>query len=145
MALNTRTVQRYAEAALDDILNGVGVNYTSSIDSESGTLTIKLEKSVDLCGYSTLLNFMFMTSGEIYFFALFDKLKLTAENAAIAFDVSSSTPIAIVIAEYLTAQLGAYLFTEENAYEMLQRYFDDLIYLIEQDDSMKKLLDRMEP
>lgn len=143
MALNMKTVELYAKEALEQILKEADVTVMTEVNSENGSLTLKVSKSVEICGYSALSQFMFMKDGEIYFFTLLDELELTAENAATAFEISTSTAINIAIDDYLTAQLGAYLFHEEDAGMLVRRYFDDLIYLLCEDTDMKKLLVKM--
>lgn len=143
MALNMKTIELYAKDALNDILEKVNVDFTSEIGKDNGALTIKINQSFDICGYNALSQFMFMKDGEVYFFTLLDEIDLTTENAALAFEVSTSTALNIAIDDYLTVQLGAYLFREEDAGDMVQRYLDDLIYLLDEDDDMKKLLDNM--
>jgi hypothetical protein len=143
MALNMKTVQLYAEDTLKKILSDVNVDVTSEIAKDTGGLTVKLSNSIDVCGYSALIQFMFMKDGEVYFFALLDEIDVTVENAKDAFEASTTTALNIALDDYLTVQLGAYLLHEEDAGEMIRRYFDDLIYLLEEDDSMKKLLKKM--
>ena len=143
MAINMKTVQLYAEDTLKNILSDVNVDVISEIAKETGALTLKLSESINVCGYSTLPQFMFMKDGEVYFFALLDEIDVTVENAKAAFEVSTSTALNIALDDYLTVQLGAYLFDEETAGEMIRRYFDDFIYLIEEDENMKFLLSKM--
>ena len=143
MALNMKTIQLYAEDTLRSILNNTGVGFTAEIGKETGALTLKLNSSIDICGYSALAQFMFMKDGEVYFFTLLDEIDVTVTNAKAAFEVSTSTALNIALDDYLTVQLGAYLFHEADAGEMIRRYFDDFIYLIEEDDSMKLLLKNM--
>ena len=143
MAMNMKTIQLYAEDALRGILQDAGVGFTAEVGKDTGALTIKLESSVDVCGYSALIQFMFMKDGEVYFFALLDQIDVTVENAKAAFEVSTSTALNIALDDYLTVQLGAYLFDEETAGEMIRRYFDDFIYLLEEDENMKFLLSKM--
>ena len=143
MAMNMKTIQLYAENALSAILKDTGVGFTSEIGSQTGALTLKLNESINVAGYSTLVQFMFMKDGEVYFFALLDEIDVTVENAKAAFEVSTSTALNIALDDYLTVQLGAYLFDETNAGEMIRRYFDDFIYLLEEDENMKFLLSKM--
>ena len=143
MAINMKTVQLYAEDTLKSILKDVNVGFSVETAKDTGALTLKLNESINVCGYTALIRFMFMTDGEVYFFALLDEIDVTVENAKDAFEVSTSTPLNIALDDYLTVQLGAYLFHEEDAGEMIRRYFDDFIYLLEEDDSMKKLLTKM--
>ena len=143
MAMNMKTIQLYAENALSAILKDTGVGFTSEIGSQTGALTLKLNESVNVAGYSTLVQFMFMKDGEVYFFALLDEIDVTVENAKAAFEASTSTALNIALDDYLTVQLGAYLFDETNAGEMIRRYFDDFIYLLEEDENMKFLLSKM--
>ena len=143
MAMNMKTIQLYAEDTLKNILSDVNVDVTSEIAKDTGALTLKLSSSIDVCGYSTLIQFMFMKDGEVYFFALLDQIDVTVENAKAAFEVSTSTALNIALDDYLTVQLGAYLFREEDAGIMIRRYFDDFIYLLEEDENMKFLLSKM--
>ena len=143
MAINMKTVQLYAEDTLKNILSDVNVDVISEIAKETGALTLKLSESINVCGYSTLPQFMFMKDGEVYFFALLDEIDVTVENAKAAFEVSTSTALNIALDDYLTVQLGAYLFREEDAGAMVQRYFDDFIYLLDEDENMKFLLSKM--
>ena len=143
MEVNMKIVQQYAGAALTDILRNCDETYSVEHNSGNGSMTIKLENSISVCGYSVLPQFMFMKDGEVYFFALLDKIDLTVENAALAFEASTSSALNVAIDEYLTVQLGAYLFNESQAGQMIERYFDDLIYLLEEDNDFKKLLSRM--
>ena len=143
MAINMKTVQLYAEDTLKKILSDVNVDVTSEIAKDTGGLTVKLSNSIDVCGYSALIQFMFMKDGEVYFFALLDEIDVTVENAKAAFEASTTTALNIALDDYLTVQLGAYLLHEEDAGEMIRRYFDDFIYLLDEDASMKKLLAKM--
>jgi hypothetical protein len=143
MELNMKLVQYCAEKTLNSILKDVDVGYTAEIGKETGTLTLKLEKSIGVCGYNALMQFMFMKDGEVYFFTMLDQIDLTVENAAYAFEASTATALNIVIDEYLTVQLGAYLFDEKNAVDIMFRYIDDMVHLIEKDPNMKKLLNKM--
>lgn len=143
MALNMKTVELYAKDVLEQLIKDTDATVTTEVNRDNGTMTLKLSGSINICGYSALPQFMFMQNGEIYFFTLFDELELTVENAATAFEISTSTALNIAIDDYLTAQLGAYLFHEEDAGMMIERYFDDLIYLLEEDPDMKKLLSKM--
>ena len=143
MAMNMKTIQLYAEDTLRNILNDTGVGVTAEIGKDTGALTLKLTESINVCGYSTLIQFMFMKDGEVYFFALLDQIDVTVENAKAAFEVSTSTALNIALDDYLTVQLGAYLFREEDAGAMVQRYFDDFIYLLDEDENMKFLLSKM--
>lgn len=138
-----KTIQLYAEDTLKKILSDINVDVTSEISKDTGALTVKLSNSIDVCGYSALIQFMFMKDGEVYFFALLDEIDVTVENAKDAFEASTTTALNIALDDYLTVQLGSYLFREEDAGEMIRRYFDDLIYLLEEDESMKKLLSKM--
>ena len=142
MAVDLKVIQRYAESTLGKILENCGAKFESSFNKDTGALTIKVE-DINVCGYSVLSQFMFMKDGEVYFFTLFDELDITAENAALAFEASTTTPIGVTIDDYLTLQLGAYLFREEDACLMIERYFDDMIYLLKEDESIKTLLSRM--
>ena len=141
--MDIKKIQRYAEPVLKNILADVGVGVSAEVGKDTGALTLKLTESVEICGYSTLIQFMFMKDGEVYFFALLDEIDVTVENAKAAFEVSTSTALNIALDDYLTVQLGAYLFDEETAGEMIRRYFDDFIYLIEEDENMKFLLSKM--
>ena len=143
MEMNMKTIQLYAEDTLKTILEGTGVGITAEIGKDTGALTLKLSGSINVCGYSALIQFMFMKDGEVYFFALLDQIDVTVENAKAAFEVSTSTALNIALDDYLTVQLGAYLFDETNAGEMIRRYFDDFIYLLEEDENMKFLLSKM--
>ena len=143
MTLNMKTVQLYAEDTLKDILKDTGVGITAEVGKDTGALTVKLTESINVCGYSTLIQFMVRKDGEVYFFALLDEIDVTVENAKAAFEVSTSTALNIALDDYLTVQLGAYLFDEATAGEMIRRYFNDFIYLIEEDENMKFLLNRM--
>ena len=142
MIMDMDIVRMYAENALKSILKDINTEFTSEVGS-NGALTIKLNSSIDICGYNALPQFMFMKDGEVYFFTLFDEIELTVENAALAFECSTSTALNIALDDYLTPQLGAYLFDERNAGEMIARYFDDLIYLIDEDEHFKELLNNM--
>ncbi len=143
MAINMKTIQLYAEDTLKNILSDVNVDVTSEIAKDTGALTLKLSSSIDVCGHSALIQFMFMKDGEVYFFALLDEIDVTVENAKAAFEVSTTTALNVALDDYLTVQLGAYLFHEEDAGIMIRRYFDDFIYLLEEDESMKFLLSKM--
>ena len=143
MAMNMKTIQLYAEDVLQEILKGTGVDITAELGKDTGALTLKLTSSIDICEYSALIQFMFMKDGEVYFFALLDEIDITVENAAAAFKASTTTALNISLDDYLTVQLGAYLFHEEDAGIMIQRYFDDFIYLLEEDENMKLLLSKM--
>ena len=143
MTLNVKNIQYYAEAALKEILKDTGVSYTAEVGRDTGALTLKLSKSVGIGGYSALIQFMFMKDGEVYFFALFDEIDLSAANAALAFEATSTTALGVTIDEFLTVELGAYLFNEADAGRMITRYFDDIIYLVDEDDSFKALLSKM--
>ena len=143
MAMNMKTIQLYAEDTLRNILNDTGVGVTAEIGKDTGALTLKLNESINVCGYSTLIQFMFMKDGEVYFFALLDEIDVTVENAKAAFEASTTTALNIALDDYLTVQLGAYLFREEDAGAMVQRYFDDFIYLLDEDENMKFLLSKM--
>ena len=142
MKLNMNLIQQKAEAFLDAILENCNVKYEVDRNSDTGSLTLKT-KSIGICGYDMLLQFMFMEDGEVYFFALLDELEVTAENASLAFEASTTTPICVTIDDYLTFHLGSYLFDEAHTDSMMQRYMNDMIYLIEEDDSTKALLARM--
>ena len=141
--MNMKTIQLYAEDTLRNILNDTGVGVTAEIGKDTGALTLKLNESINVCGYSTLIQFMFMKDGEVYFFALLDEIDVTVENAKAAFEASTTTALNIALDDYLTVQLGAYLFREEDAGAMVQRYFDDFIYLLDEDENMKFLLSKM--
>ena len=143
MAMDMDIIRICAEKALDAILKDTRVGFTTEFNSENKSLTLKLSESIDVCGYSALIQFMFMKDGEVYFFALFDELDITVENAALAFEASTTTALSVQSDDYLTIQLGAYLFAERNAGIIIQRYFNDLIYLLEEDNSTKELLARM--
>ena len=143
MTLNMKTVQLYAEDTLKDILKDTGVGITAEVGKDTGALTVKLTESINVCGYSTLIQFMFMKDGEVYFFALLDEIDVTVANAKAAFEASTSTALNIALDDYLTVQLGAYLFNETNAGDMIRRYFDDFIYLLEEDENMQTLLANM--
>ena len=143
MAMNMKTIQLYAEDTLREILKGTGVGVSAEIGKNNGTLTIKLNESIKICGYSASSRFMFMKDGEVYFFTLFDEIDVTIENAKAAFEASTSTALNIALDDYLTVQLGAYLFNEANAGDMIARYFDDLIKLIKENENMNMLLNNM--
>ena len=143
MALDMKIVHDYAIDALKKILANVDVSISATTNEENGSLTLKVSESFCVCNRNILTQFMFMKDGEVYFFALLDEIDLTAENAAIAFETSSSTALNIAFDDYLVVQLGAYMFHEEDAGMLIYRYFDDLIYLLTEDPNMKKLLDRM--
>ena len=143
MTLDIKKIKQYAEEALGDILEGSENAIMSEIGADTGALTLKVRDGFPLCGYDVLPQFMFMKDGEVYFFTLLDEIDITAENAALAFEASTSTALSVSLDDYLTFQLGTYLFNEENAGDMIIRYFEDLIYLLEDDDSVKKLLSRM--
>ena len=140
MEMDLKKIRAYAEDYISQIIGGIPCNI--EYGSENRSLSIKPTKSVDICGHSALLNFMFMADGEVYFFTLFDQIDLTVENAALAFEASTTTAVAITIDEYLTAQLGAYIFDEEHTCVMIERYLNDMIYLLSDDDSMKTLISR---
>ena len=142
MGLNIEDIKLYAERALNSIFKNRNVKFISEV-SQVGSLTLKTETSIDLCGFSTLLRFMFMKDGEIYFYAIFGEIELSAENAAHAFNATASTALNIALNDYLVVQLGSYLFREEDTSDMISRYFEDLFYLIKDDDDMKILLHRM--
>ena len=143
MAMNMKTIQLYAEDTLKSILKDTGVGISAEVGKDTGALTIKLSESIDVCGYSALVQFMFMKDGEVYFFTLLDEIDVTIENAKAAFEASTSTALNIALDDYLTVQLGAYLFREEDAGSIIQRYFDDFIYLLDEDENMKLLLNNM--
>ena len=143
MALDMKIVHDYAIDALEQILANVDVSISATTNEENGALTLQVSKSFCACNRNILPKFMFMKDGEVYFFTLLDEIDLTAENAAISFEMSSSTPLNIALEDYLVVQLGAYIFHEEDAGMLICRYFDDLIYLLTEDPNMKKLLDRM--
>ena len=143
MALDMKIVHDYAIDALEQILANVDVSISATTNEENGTLTLKVSENFCLCNRNILTQFMFMKDGEVCFFSVLDEIDLTAENAAIAFEMSSSTPLNIALEDYLVVQLGAYIFHEEDAGMLICRYFDDLIYLLTEDPNMKKLLDRM--
>ena len=143
MALDMKIVHDYAIYALEKILANVDVSISATTNEENGSLTLEVSKSFCACNRNILPKFMFMKDGEVYFFTLLDKIDLTAENAAIAFETSTSTALNIAFDDYLVVQLGAYIFHEEDAGMLIYRYFDDLIYLLSEDTDMKKLLDRM--
>ena len=143
MTIDMDIVRPYAEGALKSILRDTNVGFTEEIGKDTKALTIKLDKSIDVCGYNALIQFMFMKNGEVYFFALFDEIDVTIENSKNAFEASTTTALNIALDDYLTVQLGAYIFDEKNAGDIILRYFDDLCYLIEEDASMKALLANM--
>ena len=143
MALDMKIVHDYAIDALEQILANVDVSISATTNEENGTLTLKVSENFCLCNRNILTQFMFMKDGEVCFFSVLDEIDLTAENAAIAFETSSSTALNIAFDDYLVVQLGAYIFHEEDAGMLICRYFDDLIYLLTEDPNMKKLLDRM--
>ena len=143
MALDMKIVHDYATDALKKILANVDVSISATISEESGTLTLKVSENFCLCNRNILTQFMFMKDGEVCFFSVLDEIDLTVENAAIAFETSTSTALNIALEDYLVVQLGAYIFHEEDAGMLISRYFDDLIYLLTEDPNMKKLLDRM--
>lgn len=143
MAMNMKTIQLYAEDTLKNLLSDVNVGVSAEVGKDTGALTLKLSESINVCGYSALIQFMFMKDGEVYFFALLDEIDVTVENAKDAFEASTTTALSVALDDYLTIQLGAYLFREEDAGIMVRRYFDDLIYLLDEDDSMKRLLKKM--
>ncbi len=143
MALNMNEVRRHAEFMIGEILKESGVGYKTEYNNEARSLSINIEKSIKICGYDALLRFMFMDNGEVYFFTLFDEVDLTEENAALAFEASTTTPICVTIDDFLTLQLGAYIFSDEHAADIVARYIQDMVYLLEEDDSTKALLAKM--
>lgn len=115
---------------------------TLSMEPKTARLRSSPPKVLDVCGHSVLFNFMFMKDGEVYFFALLDEIDVTVENAKLAFEASTTTAVSVTLDDYLTLQLGAYLFNKELAGAMIERYLDDVIYLISEDESLKELIAR---